>query len=127
CDGLVYAAGASPVRPDWACTTAAGVLGVQTLDDGRAMIDWLRGEPEPRRGVVVGGGYIGVEMAEALVRHGLAVTLVEKLPEPMSTVDPDMGALVREAICGLGIDVRTGVSVTELEDKDGRVSAVVTD
>ena len=126
-DDLVYAAGASPVRPGWAETSADGVFGVQTLDDGGAVIDWLRGDPKPRRGVVVGGGYIGVEMAEALVRHGLDVTLVEKLPEPMSTVDPDMGALVREALCGMGIDVRSGVTVEELEDEDGRVSAVVTD
>ncbi len=125
-DDLVYAPGASPVRPDWAGTGIEGVFGVQTLDDGAAVIDWLapRG---PRTAVVVGGGYIGVEMAEALVRHGLDVTLVEKMAEPMSTVDPDMGRLVRDAICGIGIDVRTGVTVTALEEQDGRVSAVVTD
>ena len=45
----------------------------------------------PARAVVVGGGYIGVEMAEAMVRRGLSVTLVDRRPEPMGTLDPDMG------------------------------------
>jgi NADPH-dependent 2,4-dienoyl-CoA reductase/sulfur reductase-like enzyme len=125
-DELVYAPGASPVRPDWAETGIDGVFGVQTLDDGAAVIDWL-GNGARKAVVVVGAGYIGVEMAEALVRHGLDVTLVEKSAEPMSTVDPDMGRLVRDAICGIGIEVRTGVTVTALEEQDGRVSGVVTD
>ncbi|MFY1690143.1 FAD-dependent oxidoreductase [Plantactinospora sp. WMMB782] len=126
-DQLVYAAGAVPVTPEWARTDAAGVFGVQTLDDGAALIDWLDGDPVPRNAVVVGGGYIGVEMAEAMIQRGLSVTLVERSPEPMSTVDPDMGALVREALCGLGLDVRSGVGVTGLETRDGRVTAVVTE
>ncbi|HEX8632011.1 MAG TPA: FAD-dependent oxidoreductase [Catenuloplanes sp.] len=126
-DELVYAAGAVPVQPEWARVDAGGVFGVQTLDDGTDLRAWLDGDPRPRRAVVVGGGYIGVEMAEALVRRGLTVTLVERSAEPMSTVDPDMGALVREAMCGLGIEVRSGVSVSGLETAHGRVSAVVTD
>jgi NADPH-dependent 2,4-dienoyl-CoA reductase/sulfur reductase-like enzyme len=66
-------------------------------------------------------------MAEALVRRGLSVALVERAAEPMSTVDPDMGVKVRDAMCGLGIDVRSGVTVSGLETTAGRVSAVVTD
>jgi NADPH-dependent 2,4-dienoyl-CoA reductase/sulfur reductase-like enzyme len=77
--------------------------------------------------VVVGGGYIGVELAEAMVRRGLRVTLVEAAPQPMSTVDPDMAAEVVDAIRGLGIDVRTDEPVRGLDTTDGRVSAVVTD
>ncbi|WFE24064.1 FAD-dependent oxidoreductase [Solwaraspora sp. WMMD937] len=126
-DTLVYATGAAPAQPPWAGNAASGVFGVQTLDDGAALRDWLDQEPVPRRAVVVGGGYIGVEMAEALIRRGLAVTLVERSPQPMSTVDPDMGALVRSALVGLGIDVRTGVSVTGLHERDGRVCEVLTD
>ncbi|MBO3737979.1 FAD-dependent oxidoreductase [Actinoplanes flavus] len=124
-DQLVYAAGATPVRPPWAETPAGGVFGVQTLGDGAALRDWLA--PGRTTAVVVGGGYIGVEMAEALVRRGLTVTLVEKAPQPMSTVDPDMGALVAEAVRGLGIDLRTGVTVSALETDGDRVRAVVTD
>jgi NADPH-dependent 2,4-dienoyl-CoA reductase/sulfur reductase-like enzyme len=125
-DQLVYAAGAVPVRPDWPGGDAQGVFGVQTLDDGAAVRAWLDRSPGPTRAVVVGAGYIGVEMAEALVRRGLDMTVVERADQPMSTVDPDMGALVRDAMCALGMDVRTGELVSELSTKDGQVTGVVT-
>jgi NADPH-dependent 2,4-dienoyl-CoA reductase/sulfur reductase-like enzyme len=125
-DQLVYAAGAIPVTPEWARIDGDGVFGVQTLDDGTAIHAWLDRDPQPRRAVVIGGGYVGVEMAEAMVRRGLDVTLLEKAPQPMSTVDPDMGERVADAIRGLGIEVRTSTQVQGLETKDGRVSAVVT-
>jgi NADPH-dependent 2,4-dienoyl-CoA reductase/sulfur reductase-like enzyme len=125
-DHLVYAAGATPIRPPWADTPAAGgVFGVQTLGDGAALQAWLDGGRDTA--VVIGAGYIGVEMAEALQRRGLRVTLVERSGQPMSTVDPDMGALVADSIRKLGIELRTGVTVQGLESSDGRVSAVVTD
>ncbi|WP_431727732.1 FAD-dependent oxidoreductase [Verrucosispora sp. TAA-831] len=126
-DTLMHATGAVPTKPDWARTDALGVFGVQTLDDGAALRRWLESDPRPQRAVVVGGGYIGVEMAEALVRRGLSVTLVERDEQPMSTVDPDMATLVTEAMRGLGVDIRTGVSVEALGVRDGRVSEVVTD
>ncbi|MEV6349345.1 FAD-dependent oxidoreductase [Actinoplanes sp. NPDC051851] len=126
-DELVYATGATPVRPGWARTDAGGVFGVQTLDDGAALRAWLESDPKPSAAVVIGAGYIGVEMAEALINRGLSVTLVERAEQPMATVDPDMGALVATAIRGLGIDLRTGVTVQGLEIKNGRVASVVTD
>ncbi|WP_319460826.1 FAD-dependent oxidoreductase [Micromonospora sp. RTP1Z1] len=125
-DTLVYAAGAVPLTPAWAHTGARGVFGVQTLDDGAALRDWLESEPAPRRAVVVGGGYIGVEMAEALIQRGLSVNLVERGDQPMSTVDGDMAELVTDAMRGVGIQIRTGLPVTGLEERDGRVTAVVT-
>ncbi|MGW5671133.1 FAD-dependent oxidoreductase [Micromonospora sp. NPDC003776] len=125
-DTLVYATGAVPVQPDWARGDIDGVFGMQTLDDGSALLDWLERDPRPRQAVVVGGGYIGVEMAEALVTRGLTVNLVEQADQPMSTVDPDMGELVAEAMRGVGIGIRTGLRVTGLEERDGRIAAVVT-
>ncbi len=125
-DDLVLATGAVPVRPDLPGVGASGIYGVQTLDDGAAVLAGLAGRP--RRAVVVGGGYIGIEMAEAMVRQGLTVTLVDRAPEPMTTLDPDMGALVREAMQGMGITVLTGTPITGFETgSDGRVSAVGTD
>lgn len=124
-DQLVYAIGAVPVRPAWPGSDAQGVFGVQTLDDGRAVRDYIEAE-KPRRAVVVGAGYIGIEMAEALQNNGLDVIVLERSDQPMSTVDPDMGALVRSSMENLGIVVHTGETVTALTVGDGRVRGVET-
>jgi NADPH-dependent 2,4-dienoyl-CoA reductase/sulfur reductase-like enzyme len=82
----------------------------------------------PRRAVVVGGGYIGVEMAEAMVNRGLSVTVATRSAEPMVTLDPDMGRQVHDAMTAMDIEVLTSVRVDAFETgDDGRVRAVVTD
>ncbi|MFE3442870.1 FAD-dependent oxidoreductase [Nocardia sp. NPDC059180] len=126
-DKLVIATGARPIRPSLPGIDAEGVHGVQTLDDGQALIDTLE-RIEGRRAVVVGAGYIGVEMAEALINRGFEVTLVNRGPEPMSTLDPDMGALIRTAIGGMGVKVVGNAEVTAIRTDDrGHVSAVATE
>lgn len=122
-DHLVVATGAEPVRPALPGFDAPGVHGVQTLDEGAALLDTLhRGV---RSAVVVGGGYIGVEMAEAMVRRGLRVTLVHRPAEPMAALDPDMGRLVRLGMEKLGIEVVPGAEAVEvLLGPDGRPRAV---
>jgi NADPH-dependent 2,4-dienoyl-CoA reductase/sulfur reductase-like enzyme len=125
-DKLVLATGASPVRPPLPGIDAQGVHGVQTLDDGRTLLETLAGT-KGRHAVVVGAGYIGVEMAEALLRHGYEVTVVHRDEQPMSTIDPDMGRLVHDAMTGMGITVVGGAAVTEIgRGPDGRVRVVVT-
>ncbi|MFF7049728.1 FAD-dependent oxidoreductase [Streptomyces griseorubiginosus] len=126
-DKLVIATGARPIRPDMPGVDADGVHGVQTLDDGQALIDTLA-RTRGRRAVVVGAGYIGVEMAEALIKRGYEVTVVNRGSEPMSTLDPDMGRLVHRAMEGLGITMVNDAEVTKvLTGGDGRVRAVVTE
>ncbi|MFI8851186.1 FAD-dependent oxidoreductase [Streptomyces sp. NPDC053499] len=131
-DQLVLATGAVPVRPPLPGIEAEGVYGVQTLDDGQRLLDALEGRVEsggdsPRRAVVVGAGYIGVEMAEAFVRRGYQVTVLEKAEQPMSTLDPDMGKLVHEAMCSMDIETVLGAAVTEVRtDERGRACAVAT-
>lgn len=125
-DSLVIATGAVPVRPALPGVDAVGVFGVQTLGDGAALRADLD-HAQPRRAVVVGGGYIGVEMAEALVRHGVAVTVVDHAAQPMTTLDPDMGEMVHRAMEGIGIDVHTDTAVIGFEaGRDGRIRSVVT-
>jgi NADPH-dependent 2,4-dienoyl-CoA reductase/sulfur reductase-like enzyme len=125
-DHLVLATGARPRRPDVPGVQAEGIHGVQTLDDGERLLESL--EREPRRAVVVGGGYIGIEMAEAMFLRGLDVTVLTRSAEPMATLDPDMGSQVHRAMEAIGIDVRTRVRLDGFEtDEDGRVTAVVTD
>ncbi|MBE4734378.1 MULTISPECIES: FAD-dependent oxidoreductase [Streptomyces] len=126
-DKLVIATGARPVRPDLPGVDAPGVHGVQTLDDGQALLDTLTAT-EGRRAVVVGAGYIGVEMAEALINRGYEVTVVNRGREPMSTLDPDMGRLVHKAMEGMGITMVDDAEVTALRTgDDGRVRAVATE
>jgi NADPH-dependent 2,4-dienoyl-CoA reductase/sulfur reductase-like enzyme len=125
-DKLVIATGARPVRPDLPGADAPGVHGVQSLGDGQALLDTLA-RTRGRRAVVVGAGYIGVEMAEALIKRGYEVTVVNRGEEPMSTLDPDMGRLVHEAMAGLGITMVGDAEVTGIRTgDDGRVRAVVT-
>lgn len=126
-DKLVIATGAHPIRPDMPGADAPGVHGVQTLDDGQALIDSLT-RMRGRRAVVVGAGYIGVEMAEALINRGYEVTVVNRGSEPMSTLDPDMGRLVHLAMEGMGITMVNDAEVTKVHTgEDGRVRAVSTE
>ncbi|WP_035854655.1 FAD-dependent oxidoreductase [Kitasatospora azatica] len=126
-DQLVLATGAAPVRPALPGFDAPGVHSVHTLPDGEALLDTLArtGPADGRRAVVVGGGYIGVEMAEAMLLRGYQVTLVHRTPEPMPSLDPDLGALVREGMVKLGIEVVPGAEAVEvLLGPSGRPRAV---
>lgn len=117
-DRLHLGTGARPTRPDLPGIDGPGVLGLQTLDDGKALLDRAR-SARCDRVVVVGGGYIGLEMAEAFVRRGAQVALVEGGPQLMHTLDPDMAERLLAPLRGLGVDVHLGVRVTGFEP--GRV------
>jgi len=125
-DQLMIATGALPIKPAVPGADAQGIYGVNTLESGvavRTVLDQQR----PKRGVIVGGGYIGLEMAEALVRRGMEVSLVEQAPQVMNTLDPDMGALVSEALMAVGVQLYREESLQGFEVKNGRVEGVVTD
>jgi NADPH-dependent 2,4-dienoyl-CoA reductase/sulfur reductase-like enzyme len=124
-DQLVVATGATPVRPPLPGVDAAGIFGVQVLDDGVALRRRLDAG-DVARAVVVGGGYIGLEMAEALVQRGVEVALVEQAGQPMSTLDPDMGGLVADAMRNLGITLHLAEPVSGFDTAGGTVTAVVT-
>ncbi len=126
-DHLVVATGASPIRPTFPNVDARGITAMHTIPDALALDELLRSR-RPGRAVVVGGGYIGLEMVEALLWRGLHVTLVEKLPQPMATLDPDMAELVTRALGDLAVDARLGVGVDGFEvGDDGWVTGVATD
>ncbi|SOD94492.1 FAD-dependent oxidoreductase [Blastococcus haudaquaticus] len=125
-DSLVVATGGKPFRPPIAGLDADGVHGVHRLADGadiRAAI-----AAGAKRAVVLGGGYIGLEMAEVLQTRGLEVTVVLADPLPMAQLDDDMGEKVCAAMCAMGIDVQSNQPVREIEvGVDGAVRAVRTD
>ncbi|GAB4406444.1 MAG: FAD-dependent oxidoreductase [Anaerolineales bacterium] len=125
-DHLLIATGALPVRPAVPGADAEGIYGVHTLESGirlRQIVD----EGKARRVVIVGGGYIGLEMAEAMCLRDLETSLVQRGPQVMNTLDPDMGALVSDAIRGIGITLYLGEEVIAFDVKDGRLRAVITD
>jgi NADPH-dependent 2,4-dienoyl-CoA reductase/sulfur reductase-like enzyme len=123
-DSLLIATGAHPVRPHLPGIDAGNVFGLQTLADGLA-IRRVVDDDKPAHAVVVGGGYIGLEMAEALVARGVAVAVVEAVEQPMGTLDPDMGALVADALRGIGVDLHVGAAVDGFEAaSDGGVQTV---
>ncbi|MBB5998960.1 FAD-dependent oxidoreductase [Streptomonospora salina] len=126
-DALMIATGAVPVRPGLPGMDAPGVFGVQTLADGIAVRDVVD-TGRVRTAVVVGGGYIGLEMAEAFVQRGIEVRLIEAASEPMTTLDPDMGRLVHDALLKMGVLVHTDEPVTGVETGPGGAArAVATD
>jgi NADPH-dependent 2,4-dienoyl-CoA reductase/sulfur reductase-like enzyme len=114
-DTLHVATGARPLRPDLPGIDLPHVHGVQTLDDAAALEAKVTGEGV-RRVVVVGGGYIGLEMAEAFVQRRLEVTVVEAADQLMPSLDPDVAAPLVDALTGLGIDVRLGRRLEEVEE-----------
>ena len=125
-DHLVVATGGRPLRPSVPGLDAAGVHGVHRLADGadiRAAV-----AAGAKRAVVLGGGYIGLEMADVLHGRGLDVTVVLADPMPMSQLDLEMAERVCKAIGDMGIEVQTEQPVREIEvDADAVVAAVRTD
>ncbi|HEY1818644.1 MAG TPA: FAD-dependent oxidoreductase [Trebonia sp.] len=113
-DRLVIGTGAVPVRPPItgldALGPADGVHLLHSMDDTFAIMNTLE-ESSPASAVIVGAGYIGLEMAEALSGRGLAVTQVEQVSEVLPTVDSELGALVRAQLEAHGVSVRSGTAV----------------
>ncbi len=125
-DQLLVATGGSPVRPPVPGIGSDGVFGVQTLGDGQRVLDALQ-DRNPQRAVVIGAGYIGLEMAEAMCLRGMEVHVVEMAPRPMATLDPEFGDRVAEAMRGMGMHLHLGVAVEGIETgDDGFARAVVT-
>ncbi len=125
-DQLLIATGAEATFPRLPGSDADGIFGLSTLASG-IRIQQFMDQQLPRRAVVVGGGYIGLEMAEALVRQGLQVSLVERGEQVMATLDPDMGAMVSEALREIGVSLYLNESLTGYETAKGLVTGVVTD
>jgi len=122
-DVLVVATGSEPLRPPIDGIDLPGVYGLSVLQDG---IDLRRAvDAGPERAVIVGGGYIGLEAAEALVNRGIPTALVEAAPQVMGRIDPDMGELVSQAVRDIGVELHLEEEVEAIVGDD-RVRAVRT-
>jgi NADPH-dependent 2,4-dienoyl-CoA reductase/sulfur reductase-like enzyme/rhodanese-related sulfurtransferase len=124
-DILILSPGASPVRPAVPGIDLPGVFVVRTIPDSNSIRRWLT-DGGCRNAVVVGGGFIGLEMAENLVHRGLFVALVEKLPQVMPPLDAEMAAPLASHLRSHGVALRLSEGLQSIE-RDGSRLMVVTD
>lgn len=126
-DELVVATGAPATLPDWALrpdgSTHDMVGPVKTLDDGAAWLDRFERAGDGAHVVVVGAGYVGVEVAEAALRRGLGVTVLTR-GRGMSMLEDEMSERVNAALVEAGAEVVLGAEVTGLELDGDRVTGV---
>ncbi|MCL7453251.1 MAG: FAD-dependent oxidoreductase [Anaerolineae bacterium] len=123
-DRLVIATGARPAEPDVPGRSLPGILGLRTLESGLAVQRYLA-EHKPQRAIVLGGGYIGVEMAESLRRRGLQVTMVIRSGQVLrTTLDDDLREVVCAELARHGVEIVTDTP-TAFEGHD-RVESMTT-
>ena len=142
-DKLVLSPGASPIWPALPGIDLPGIFKVRTVPDVHVIREWMEGHvTDPsgletytgsqtvlpaRRAVVVGGGFIGLEMAENLVHLGLDVTLVQRGPQLMSPMDPEMARYVERHVARNGVKLALGENVTGFRQAAGSSLEVLTE
>jgi len=125
-DQLLLATGASPIPPVIPGLDLDGVFHLDVMEDGLAIRTYIQ-KYQPKRAVIIGGGYIGLEMAENLQRLGLAVALVQRGPQVFPSVDVGITLPINEELARHGVDVSMCESVVEAcGGADGRVAEVQT-
>jgi NADPH-dependent 2,4-dienoyl-CoA reductase/sulfur reductase-like enzyme len=119
-DRLIIGTGAVPVRPPIAGLAGPEALGpddgvhlLHTMGDTFAVMRTLEAT-SPASAVIIGAGYVGLEMADALIARGLAVTQIEQLPEVLATVDAELGVLVHAELAAQGVEVLTGTTAQRI-------------
>lgn len=132
-DKLILAPGASPIVPPIPGTSAENVFCLRNVPDADRIKAWLDDPGSrqpyvegaaPRHAVVVGAGYIGLEMVEQLVGLGVDVTLVELQDQVLPLLDPEMARSLQEELTRRGVRVLVGDSVAAIDDEGGRARSV---
>lgn len=112
-DRLIIATGAESIRPKIVGIDLPGVFLLRWMDEAFAMQQFIS-ERKPRSAVIVGGGYIGMEMADALTYRGMDVTVVEFFDSVLTTVDREFGERIAANLKAYGVKVKTGITVTNI-------------
>lgn len=125
-DKLVIATGASAIRPNIEGVGLNGVFTVRTPDDAISIRDYVSGR-QVKQAVVVGGGFIGLEMAENLKEQGVSVTVIDAAAQILPDIlDPEMAAYVKRHLAQKGIRVLTNTKAVRIEG-EAEVSGIRTD
>ncbi|MFU8796467.1 MAG: FAD-dependent oxidoreductase [Dehalococcoidia bacterium] len=117
-DALVLAPGAMPIRPPLPGIDLPGVFSLRTIEDSGSIRDWIS-RHKTRAAVIVGGGFVGLEMAENLVRRGVSVTIVEMQNHVMPALDYEMAAPIHKHLHAHGIALHLQDAVTEFRQEEG--------
>jgi NADPH-dependent 2,4-dienoyl-CoA reductase/sulfur reductase-like enzyme len=123
-DRLLIATGVSSVIPEWEGVTLPGIFSLKTIPDAKAIMDYL--EKDINNVTVIGGGYIGLEMAESFAELGKKVTIIERNEQLAKIFDPDMAELIHEEAVKQNIVLKMGESVEAFGGSDN-VESVKTD
>ena len=123
-DKLILSPGGSPVVPPIDGIRSRNVFLLRSVEDTLALDKWLT-EKAPKSVVIVGAGFIGLEMAEAMRDRGLAVTVVEKAGHPLPPLDREMAAVVQEELTKHGVQLIAGVGLKSVETSGDLVTHVV--
>lgn len=113
-DKLILSPGATPVIPPIPGIERA--LSLRTVEDVLRIHDEV--ETKPKSAVVIGGGFIGVEMAENLIHKGIKTSLIEALPQVLGPLDPEMAEIVHKEMRKHGVDLHLANSVKEITDRE---------
>ncbi len=124
-DKLVLSPGAAPIRPPLPGIDLPGVFTVRTVPDAREIRAWIAAR-DAKRAVVVGGGFIGLEMAENLVHRGLEVTVVEMLDQVMPPLDREMAGIAGRHLEAHGVKLALGDGVAGFRNAEGGELEVLT-
>jgi NADPH-dependent 2,4-dienoyl-CoA reductase/sulfur reductase-like enzyme/rhodanese-related sulfurtransferase len=116
-DVLVLSPGAAPIRPLLPGIDLPGVFAVRTIPDSRRIRAWIT-DHSAKAAVVVGGGFIGLEMVENLIHRELTVTVLEKLPQVMPPLDPEMAAPLMEHLAAKGVELHLGDGLARIEKRN---------
>ncbi len=125
-DKLILAPGARPIVPPLPGVEGPLLFTLRTVEDTlriRRFVD----EKAPRTATVIGGGFIGLEMAESLRNRGLEVTVVQLTDQVLPTLDGDMAALVHEQLRRHGVTLRLNTAATGFERREGRIATFIQD
>lgn len=125
-DTLLYAAGAHPRMPDLPGFAEHGYV-VHTLDEGRQLRRVLERRDDVGTVAVVGAGYIGLELSEALIERGIGVHLIDRGPHVMRTLDPDMAEKLESILTEFGVGLHLGEDLLEIVEDGDRCRQVITD
>lgn len=120
-DKLILAQGGRPIHPDLPGADSEHVFSLWTLEDMDNIARFIE-DDEPQDAVVVGGGFIGLEMVEALVKRGLNVHVVEMMPHVMSLMEPETAGFIQEEMLSYGVNIHTGKGVTAINPGSVKLS-----